>query len=206
MKNKKVQILSLEHSAGVSKALKDNLTSYGWECETTPNVKTFKEFVDAKDYDIYIIDYDIPEDRGHKERGGGDKALDYLKTKSHFVPVIIYSGQLSDEEDFSKVVKKGTPYVVRKGSGSGANLANLIKGIISNKPKKIGETVRSLLQERLGEDQFYFKLISEVHSKEKDLEIITVRADVQRIFDEKVLHYRIKLESKKGTLMEIKLE
>jgi len=209
VQSRKVRILVLEDKPRDAEAIKENLESYGWEVGCVSNASEFKEQVANSHFDVYVLDFDIPVDRGGKLLGGGEKALDILRDTIGLVPVIIYSGvlesELLDTEVIEKeVVEKGASYILRKGS-KGSALAALIKRIINEKDEKIGLRLKSYFASRLGEQTFYMRLISERRLNIDGKPQISVTVEVQRLFDQNASVYEVLLD-KDGQVIDARIQ
>jgi len=192
-KKGKSKILLLEDRDNEARAIKKNLESTPnrqWEVQYVKNMKEFTERVEEEYFDIFIIDYDIPEDRGSRRAGGGEKALDVLRNKMGVVPAIIYSGVLKGELEEEEVVKKGASYILRKGR-RGSALAALIDRIIDEHDEKIGFRLKSYFSNRLGEKTFYLNLISEDRIENQDDVKTKITVEIQRLFDDKSTIYEV---------------
>lgn len=186
-KKRKVKILLLEDKENEAKAIKKNLESTPnrqWEVQCVENLSQFKGKIKQESFDFYVIDYDIPADRGGKRVGGGEKALNALQETIGLVPAIIYSGVLRGELQEAEVIKSGASYILKKGE-KGTALAALIDRIMSEHDEKIGFVLKSWFADRLGEKTFYMNLIKEDRVVDNDQVEHVVLVEVQRLFDEK---------------------
>jgi DNA-binding response OmpR family regulator len=195
-KKRKVKILILEDKETEARAIKKNLEcnpKRKWEAQYVANLAQFKEKIQQESFDIYVIDYDIPADRGSKRAGGGEKALDLLKDTIGLVPAIIYSGVLQGELQEAEVIRKGASYILQKGT-KGSALAALIERIVKEHDERIGFSLKSYFASRLDEKTFYLNLIKEDRvSGDKEARTV-VTAEVQRLFDEKPVIYELHLD------------
>lgn len=191
-KKQKTSILILEDDERDGDRIKKNLKSYGWEADLVVNSKEFKDAIDGKNYDLFIIDYDIVQDRGKKAMGGGDKALRLLQNNIGLTPVIVYSGNIKSEIDETPLIELGASFILQKGN-KGAALSSLIERIISHSDEKLGQKIKAYLSNRLGEKTFFMKLISEERTKSNDKPTIKLTVEVQRLYDPKPIIYDLKL-------------
>jgi DNA-binding NtrC family response regulator len=194
-KKRKVKILILEDREKEARAIKKNLESNPkrkWEAQYVENISQFREKIQQESFDVYVIDYDIPADRGSRRAGGGEKALDLLKDAIGLVPAIIYSGVLRGELQEAEVIRKGASYILQKGT-KGSALAALIERIINDHDEKIGFSLKSYFASRLNEKTFYLNLIKEDRVADDKEVKMAVTVEVQRLFDQKPTIYEVHL-------------
>lgn len=198
-KSKNAKILVLEDTVTEAKAIKKNLESTPsrhWEVQCVDNVKDFKNKIKQESFDVYVIDYDIPADRGAKRDGGGEKALVALQDTIGLAPAIIYSGVLKGELQETEVIQRGASYILKKGE-KGTALAALISRILNEKDEKIGFAIKSYFADRLAEKTFYLNLIKEEKTVNANEFKHIVIVEVQRLFDDKPSTFEVSI-SKDG--------
>jgi DNA-binding response OmpR family regulator len=188
-----VKILILEDKENEAKALKRNLESTPkryWEAQWVENLTQFKDKIKHESFDVYVIDYDIPVDRGAKRAGGGEKALNALQETIGLAPAIIYSGVLKGEFQEAEVIQSGASYILKKGE-KGTALAALIDRIMTELDEKVGFVLKSFFADMLNEKTFYLNLIKEDRVIENNVVKHIVLAEVQRLFDEKPIMFEV---------------
>ncbi|MGP8124516.1 MAG: response regulator [Nitrososphaerales archaeon] len=190
----KVKILLLEDVDEDADAIRDNLESYGWELERVRNVVEFEQKVRERVYDVFVIDYDIPADRGSSKAGGGEKSLEAAREIAGNTPAIVYSGVLESELQEAQVIEDGAAYILKKG-GKGSNLAALIRKISSEHNEMVAQKLKSYFAGVTGEKSLYLRLVSEESVQESGEIRKHIRIEVQRLFDEKPMTYNVILDS-----------
>lgn len=203
------KILFLDEDIEFGKKIKTNLESNGFHVTIVSNFAELRNATAHQIFDLFVIDYDIPDDRNKNESlGGGLKSVTYIRKHLGFVPIIIYSGVLHKEIENSnviegiegKIIDTGGTFILQKGQ-LGSSLAKLVKRIFNTDNVIDGFLIKDHMSKILGERMFDFRITSiSSPSKKKGRTVRVAEIEVQKLMDKKKSKYQISFDERNHIL------